>query len=80
MFSKNLVTSWAMERWKMDWLSQNWIWIALAIGFFFLMNRMGVSGCGIGGCGMGRSEKSKANDSNARRANEEQVQEPHSAR
>ena len=21
----------------MDWLFQNWIWIALAIGFFFLM-------------------------------------------
>lgn len=34
----------------MDWLSQNWIWIALAIGAFFLMTRMG-------GCGMGRSTR-----------------------
>lgn len=33
----------------MDWLSQNWIWIVLAVGAFFFMTRMG------GGCGMGRS-------------------------
>jgi YHS domain-containing protein len=31
----------------MDWLSQNWIWIALAAGAFFFMTRMG--GHGMGG-------------------------------
>ncbi|HUZ73791.1 MAG TPA: YHS domain-containing protein [Stellaceae bacterium] len=40
----------------MDWLSQNWIWIPLAIGGFFVVSRMGMGGCGIGGgCGMGSS-------------------------
>ncbi|MFG1316425.1 MAG: hypothetical protein B7Y12_11210 [Rhizobiales bacterium 24-66-13] len=34
----------------MDWISQNWIWIALAIGAFFFMTRMG-------GRGMGRSAR-----------------------
>lgn len=33
----------------MEWLGQNWLWIALAIGAFFLMTRMG------GGCGTGSS-------------------------
>jgi hypothetical protein len=37
----------------MDWLSSNWIWIAVAIGGVLLMRRMGLGGCGIGGCGMG---------------------------
>ncbi|WP_371349173.1 hypothetical protein [Ancylobacter sp. IITR112] len=32
----------------MDWIFQNWIWIALAIGALFFMTRMG-------GHGMGRS-------------------------
>lgn len=32
----------------MDWLLQNWIWIALAVGAVFFMARMG-------GCGMGHS-------------------------
>ena len=31
----------------MDWLSQNWIWIALATGAFFFMTRM--SGHGMRG-------------------------------
>lgn len=35
----------------MDWLSQNWIWIALGVGVLFFMTRMG----GMGGCGMGHS-------------------------
>ena len=30
----------------MEWLGQNWIWIALAAGAFFFMRRMG--GCGMG--------------------------------
>lgn len=32
----------------MAWLGQNWVWIALAVGAFFFMTRMG-------GCGMGHS-------------------------
>lgn len=35
----------------MDWLTQNWIWIVLAIGGFFMLRRMG----GMGGCGTGHS-------------------------
>lgn len=35
----------------MDWLAQNWIWIALGIGAIFFMTRAG----GMGGCGMGHS-------------------------
>ena len=31
----------------MQWLTQNWIWILLAVGFFFMMRRGG--GCGMGG-------------------------------
>ena len=38
----------------MDWLAQNWTWIALAAGGFFLMTRMG-GGLGGGCCGMGNS-------------------------
>ena len=30
----------------MEWLGQNWIWIALAVGAFFFMRRMG--GCDMG--------------------------------
>ena len=29
----------------MDWLSQNWLWIALGVGAIFFMSRMG--GCGM---------------------------------
>lgn len=32
----------------MQWLAQNWIWILLVVGFFFMMRR---GGCGMG-CGM----------------------------
>ncbi len=35
----------------MPWLAQNWIWIALVVGAFFLVTRMGR----VGGCGMGHS-------------------------
>lgn len=37
----------------MEWLSQNWLWIVLAIGGFFLLTRMG----GMGGCGIGHSRR-----------------------
>lgn len=43
----------------MNWLSQNWIWIALAVGGFFLFTRIGVGGCGMGrstGTGHGSSD------------------------
>lgn len=30
----------------MNWVSQNWIWIALAVGAFFFMTRMGRRGMG----------------------------------
>ena len=33
----------------MDWLSQNWLWIALWIGAVFFMTRMG--GCGMSHAG-----------------------------
>ncbi|MBS2132156.1 YHS domain-containing protein (plasmid) [Burkholderia thailandensis] len=32
----------------MQWLSQNWIWIALAIGVFFMMRHHGGMGYGMG--------------------------------
>lgn len=32
----------------MDWLYQNWIWIAVFVGGYFLMSRMGIGGCGMG--------------------------------
>ena len=34
----------------MQWLAQNWLWILLVVGFFFMMRR--------GGCGMGGGMKS----------------------
>ena len=42
----------------MDWLYQNWILVALAVGAFFLMRRMG----GMGGCGMGHSMDHSSGD------------------
>lgn len=32
----------------MDWISQNWIWIAVAAGLIFFMRRGGLAGCGMG--------------------------------
>lgn len=32
----------------MEWLTQNWIWIVLVVGVFFMMSRGGM-GCGGGG-------------------------------
>ena len=29
----------------MEWLTQNWIWLALAIGMIFMMRRGGAGGC-----------------------------------
>jgi YHS domain-containing protein len=32
----------------MQWLSQNWFWIVIALGVFLMMRR-GAAGCGMGG-------------------------------
>lgn len=32
----------------MNWLSQNWIWIVVAIAFVLFMRRGGLAGCGMG--------------------------------
>lgn len=32
----------------MNWLSENWLWIVLLVGGYFLMTRMGMGGCGVG--------------------------------
>lgn len=44
----------------MDWLSQNWLWITLAIGAFFFMTRMH-------GHGTGRFSSHRYNDDDNRR-------------
>ena len=33
----------------MEWLSQNWIWLALGLGAIFMMSRGGRGGCCGGG-------------------------------
>jgi YHS domain-containing protein len=33
----------------MDWLTQNWVWILLAIGAVWMFSRGGMAGCGMGG-------------------------------
>lgn len=38
----------------MDWLSQNWIWLALGVGMVLMMRRGGAGGC----CG-GHDAKAK---------------------
>ncbi len=42
----------------MQWLAQNWIWIALGIGALFFVTRMG----GVGGCGIGHSGSHRRSD------------------
>jgi YHS domain-containing protein len=48
----------------MEWLSQNWLWIALAVGGFFLFTRLG----GMGGCGMSHSGSRRRDQSGAANA------------
>lgn len=31
----------------MEWLSQNWLWLVLLVGAYFLMSRTGMGCCGI---------------------------------
>jgi YHS domain-containing protein len=35
----------------MDWLTQNWVWILLAVGAVWMFSRGGMAGCGMGGHG-----------------------------
>ena len=35
----------------MEWLSQNWIWLAFAVGMVVMMRRGGAGGCCGGGHG-----------------------------
>lgn len=51
----------------MQWLVQNWLWIAVAIGGFFLFTRSGAGG-GMAGCGMGRSMGGGCGNSGDRRS------------
>lgn len=42
----------------MEWLTENWLWILLGIGFVWLLSSRGGMGCGMGGhCG-GHSQPS----------------------
>ena len=51
----------------MEWLSQNWIWIAVAIGGFYLMTRMHGMGHGMGHS-MGRGHGGEGGDPPADRS------------
>lgn len=33
----------------MEWLTQNWVWVLLAVGVLLMMSRGGMAGCGMGG-------------------------------
>ena len=37
----------------MGWLTQNWVWIVVAIGLIWMMRRGGMPGCGMGHAGHG---------------------------
>ena len=39
----------------MEWLSQNWIWLAFAVGMVVMMRRGGAGGC----CGGGHGDHNK---------------------
>ena len=52
----------------MEWLSQNWIWLVLIVGVFWLLSR-GRHGGAMGGCGMhGMAHESPAGEGKARNA------------
>ena len=48
----------------MDWLSQNWVWVVVIIGFLLLMRRGGLGGCGMGHAHQGH-DGVESNDGNA---------------
>ena len=53
-----MVISEIQQEIAMDWLSQNWIWIVVAIGFLLLMRRGGM-GCGMGHTGHGDEQANR---------------------
>ena len=56
----------------MDWLSQNWIWLALIAGVVWLLSR-GRHGGMMGGCGAhGMAHEGPAGESKARSADDTQ--------
>ena len=49
----------------MDWLSQNWIWVVLLVGGFYVMRRMGGCGMSMGSsCGTTSKRSDKQDDGN----------------
>ncbi len=47
----------------MEWLSQNWVWLALAVGVLLMMRHGGHGGCcGGGGRGEGRKRPDGENN------------------
>ncbi len=68
----------------MDFLSQNWIWLVIAIGGYLLLARMGIGGCGMGhshGHGHAGSDSGATDDkSNGRGAASESLFDPVSRR
>lgn len=61
----------------MEWLLQNWIWIAFAAGIFFLM-RSGGMGCGMGHGHHGHGDRESAQDGarDLSRTTDEVVRDP----
>lgn len=53
----------------MDWLGQNWLWIALAIGAIFFVTRMGRGGMGGMGCSGGHRHHDDGRDTAPTAAN-----------
>jgi YHS domain-containing protein len=45
----------------MEWLSQNWIWIVLVAGIFFMLRRGGMA-CGMGHGGARRDNSTGSNE------------------
>jgi hypothetical protein len=40
----------------MEWLTENWLWILLGIGFMWMLSRRGGMGCGMGSHSCGHSQ------------------------
>lgn len=48
----------------MNWLSQNWIWLVLIVGFVLVVSRRGgMAGCGMGGYRRPRGESASPPES-----------------
>ena len=51
----------------MEWLTENWIWILLGIGFVWLLSRGGM-GCGMGGHSRGAHQHDESKKDTEKRA------------